>query len=48
MLRINLYGVGPRSLSVPSKANEEQVKRMKFDLYVDRMEIDQTSIRNFA
>jgi hypothetical protein len=48
MLRINLYGVGLRSLSVPSKANEEQIKHVKFELYVDRMEIDRTSIRNFA
>lgn len=48
MLRINLYGVGPRSLSVPSNVNEEQIKRVKFELYVDRMEIDYSSIRNFA
>lgn len=49
MLRINLYQVGLKSLSiVPSKANEEQIKRVKFDLYVDRMEIDRSSICNFA
>lgn len=49
MLRINLYDVGIKSLSVlPSKANEEQIKRVKFELFVNRMEIDRSSIRNFA
>jgi hypothetical protein len=33
---------------LPSKANEEQIKRVKFDLFVHRMEIDRASIRNFA
>jgi hypothetical protein len=41
LFRINLYEVGLHSLSmVSSTANSDQIKRMKFELYVGRMDID--------
>lgn len=32
----------------PSKANDEQIKRVKFELYVHRMTIDGSSALGFA
>lgn len=41
LFRINLYEVGLHSLSMmQSTANSDQIKRMKFELYVGRMELD--------
>lgn len=49
IFRINLFEVGLVYVGVdPSKANEEQIKRLKFELYVHRMEIDGSSILGFA
>jgi hypothetical protein len=49
ILRINMYDIGLMSLRVDkSMAGEEQIKRVKFELYVHRMEIDRSSIRNFG
>lgn len=49
LFRINLFEVGLVSLSVePSKANEEQIKRAKFELYIHRMELDSSSTLGFA
>jgi hypothetical protein len=47
LFRIKLTEVGLVSLRVaPSKANEEQIKRVKFELYVHKMEIDRSCLRN--
>ncbi|MBA3458386.1 MAG: phage tail protein [Deltaproteobacteria bacterium] len=41
LYRIELYEVGLYALSMPaSTANAEQIKRIKFELYVGRMDID--------
>jgi hypothetical protein len=41
LFRINLYEVGLHHLSmVQSQANADQIKRMKFELYVGRMDLD--------
>jgi hypothetical protein len=41
LFRINLYEIGIHHCSmVASTANAEQIKRMKFELYVGRMDID--------
>lgn len=38
---INLYEVGIMALQVlPSQANQDQIKRVKFELYVGRMDLD--------
>jgi hypothetical protein len=38
---INMYEVGLMSLQVlPSQANQDQIKRLKFELYVGRMDLD--------
>ncbi|HVK83261.1 MAG TPA: phage tail protein [Kofleriaceae bacterium] len=39
--RINLFGVGIPNLQImPSTANADQIKRVKFELFVERMELD--------
>jgi hypothetical protein len=49
ILRINLVDVGLVYVGVdPSSANEEQIKRLKFELYVHRMNIEGSSILGFA
>jgi hypothetical protein len=49
IFRINLSEVGLVNVSVvPSKANEEQVKRLKFELYVHQMNIEGSSALGFA
>lgn len=49
IFRINLSGVGLVYVGVdPSRANEEQIKRLKFELYVHRMNIEGSSILGFA
>ena len=49
IFRINLLGVVPVYVGVdPSKANEEQIKRLKFELSVNRMTIDSSSILGFT
>jgi hypothetical protein len=49
IFRINLSEVGPVYVGVePSKANEEQIKRLKFELYVSRMSIEGSRILGFA
>jgi hypothetical protein len=49
IFRINLSEVGPVYVGVaPSKANEEQIKRLKFELYVSRMNIEDSHILGFA
>jgi eukaryotic-like serine/threonine-protein kinase len=46
---INLSEVGLVHVGVdPAKANEEQIKRLKFELYVHRMNIEGFSILGFA
>ena len=41
LFSINLYEVGLASLQVlPSQANQDQIKRVKFELYVGRMDLD--------
>jgi len=41
LFRINLYEVGLLNTSIPqSKANESLIKRMKFEMYVGRMEME--------
>ena len=41
LFRINLYEVGLHHLAmVQSQANADQIKRMKFELYVGRMDLD--------
>jgi hypothetical protein len=38
---INMYEIGLASLQVlPSQANQDQIKRVKFELYVGRMDLD--------
>jgi hypothetical protein len=38
---INMYEIGLMSLQVlPSQANQDQIKRLKFELYVGRMDLD--------
>lgn len=42
---INMYEVGLASLQVlPSQANQDQIKRVKFELYVGRMDLDGPSV----
>lgn len=49
IFRINLYEVGLAFIGVePSKANDDQIKRLKFELYVHRMDLDGSSILGFA
>lgn len=49
IFRINLYEVGLAYVGVdPSKANEEQIKRLSFELYVHKMDIDGSSFLGFA
>jgi hypothetical protein len=49
IFRINLYQVGLAFLGIePSKANDEGIKRAKFELYVHEMELDGSSILGFA
>ena len=49
IFRINLLDVGPVYVGVdPSRANDGQIKRVKFELYVHRMKIDGSSILGFA
>lgn len=44
IFRINLYEVGLHFAAIePSTANADQIKRVKFELYVHRMEIDGSS-----
>jgi hypothetical protein len=41
LFNLNLYEVGLMSLQVlPSQANQDQIKRVKFELYVGRMDLD--------
>lgn len=41
IFQINLYEVGLHALQIPqSQANQDQIKRVKFDFYVGRMDID--------
>lgn len=41
LFRINLYDVGVSALQLPSNtANESQIKRVKYTLYVGRMDLD--------
>jgi hypothetical protein len=48
ILRINLFEVGLVYVGAdPSKANEEQIKRLRFELYVHRMNIEGSSILGF-
>jgi hypothetical protein len=43
IFNINMYEVGLASLQVlPSQANQDMIKRVKFELYVGRMDIDGT------
>jgi len=49
IFRINLSEVGLAYVGVdPSKANEEQIKRLKFELYVHQMSIEGSRILGFA
>ncbi len=49
IFRINLYEVGLAFIGVePSKANDDSIKRLKFDLYVHRMDIDGSGLLGFA
>jgi hypothetical protein len=49
IFRINLCEVGILYVGVtPSKANEEQIKRLKFELFVDRMNIEGSSTLGFV
>jgi len=49
IFRINLCEVGILYVGVtPSKANEEQIKRVKFELFVDRMNIEGSSTLGFV
>jgi hypothetical protein len=42
---INMYEVGIQSLQVlPSQANQDAIKRVKFELYVGRMDLDASSL----
>lgn len=41
LFSINMYEIGLASLQVlPSQANQDQIKRVKFELYVGRMDLD--------
>ena len=41
LFRINLYEIGLGHCQIPqSTANADQIKRVKFELYVGRMDID--------
>ena len=41
LFSLNLYDVGLTSLQIlPSQANQDQIKRVKFELYVGRMDLD--------
>jgi hypothetical protein len=49
IFRINLYEVGLAFIGVePSKANDDSIKRLKFELYVHRMDIDGSGILALA
>jgi hypothetical protein len=49
IFRINLCDVGPVYIGVnPSRANDGQIKRVKFELYVHRMSIEGSHILGFA
>jgi len=49
LCRINLYDVGLASLKVDkSTGGDEQIKRAKFEIYVHRMAIDRSSLRDVA
>jgi hypothetical protein len=49
IFRINLYEVGLAFIGVePSKANDDAIKRVKFELYVHRMDIDGSGILGLA
>ena len=49
LFQIKLTDVGISYVGVdPSKANEEQIKRLKFELYVHRMSLEGSSILGFS
>jgi T4-like virus tail tube protein gp19 len=49
LLRVKLTDVAPVYVGVePSRANEEQIKRVKFELYVHQMDIEGSSTLGFA
>ena len=49
IFRINLAEVGPMHITVaPAKANEEQIKRLQFELYVRRMSLEGSSLLGFV
>jgi hypothetical protein len=49
IFRINLYEVGLLFVGIePSQANQEQIKRAKFEVYVHKMDIDGTGGLGFA
>jgi hypothetical protein len=49
IFRINLYEVGLAFIGVePSKANDDSIKRLKFELYVHRMDIDGSGLLGVA
>ena len=49
IFRINMFEVGPVYVGLtPSKANEGQIKRVKFELYVHRMTIEGSSVLGFV
>jgi hypothetical protein len=49
IFRINLYEVGLAFIGVePSKANDDSLKRLKFELYVHRMDIDGSGMLGVA
>ncbi|HEX4419663.1 MAG TPA: hypothetical protein VH165_17235 [Kofleriaceae bacterium] len=49
IFRINLLQVGLLYVGTePSRANEEQIKRLKFELYVQRMTLEGSSILGFV
>jgi len=49
IFKINLYEVGLAFIGVePSKANDDAVKRLKFELYVHRMDIDGSGMLGVA
>lgn len=48
VFRINMYQIGLHKLGyMPSTANQDQIKRVKFDLHVHRMDIDGHGILGF-
>jgi len=49
IFQIRLHQVGLVHAAVdPSKANGEQIKRMQFELYVHRIEIEGSSVLGFS